>query len=74
MNIEIIKVKVIKRENSFCGHEFFEGIGYKELGFHKDSDFTKIKEGEFVDAIVVSEEIMVNSGRKKTSWQFYKVL
>lgn len=69
-----MKVKVIKRGESFLGHHYYTEVNYLELGFHKDSDFSKIKEGEIVEAERVSEIIMVKDAVKPTSWSFFKVL
>lgn len=74
MENEIVKIKVCKRGDSFVGHYFYHEKMYLELGFHQDSDFSKVVDGETVDAIRVSEIITVNGGRVPTSWSFFKVL
>ena len=68
-----MKVLVVKRGDSFVGHHYYTKKNYLELGFHKDSDFSKIKEGETVNAKRVSEIIIVNEGRVPVSWSFFKV-
>ncbi len=71
--MEICKIKVVKRGDSFVGHHYYTENSYLELGFHKDSDFSKIVEDIEVDAERVSEIIMVNGGHKPCSWSFFKV-
>jgi hypothetical protein len=69
-----MKVKVIKTENGFVGNHYYTEINYLQLGFHKDSDFSKVKEGEFVQAERVSEIITVKDGKVPTTWSFFKIL
>jgi len=68
-----MKVLVVKRGDSFVGHYYYTKKNYLELGFHKDSDFSKIIEGETVNAKRVSEVITVKGGRVPVSWSFFKV-
>jgi hypothetical protein len=72
--MEICKIKVVKRGDSFVGHHYYTDVNYLELGFHKDSNFEKIIEGEIVDAERVSEIITVKEGRVPCSWSFFKVI
>jgi hypothetical protein len=72
-----MKIKVVKTENGFVGNYYYTEsteTNYLQLGFHKDSDFSKIKEGEILEAERVSEIITVNGGFKPTTWSFFKVL
>jgi len=68
-----MKVLVVKRGESLLGHHYYTKKNYLELGFHKDSDFSKIVEGEIVNAKRVSEIITVKDGRVPVSWSFFKV-
>ena len=67
----------METENGFVGNYYYTEsteTNYLQLGFHKDSDFSKIKEGEILEAERVSEIITVNEGFKTSTWSFFKVL
>jgi hypothetical protein len=70
-----MKVKIRKTESgSFVAQRYYRKNLYKELGLHKDSDFSKIKDGDVVEAKIIVEYITVEGGIKPTSWQFFKIL
>ena len=73
-NMETYLIKVVKRGKSFVGHHYLTEKSYLELGFHKDSDFSKIIEGETLEAERVSEMITVNGGQVPCPWSFFKVV
>jgi hypothetical protein len=72
--MEVVKIKIVKRGDSFVGHHYYGEKMYLELGLHKESDFSKVLEGNVVYAIRVSEMITVNQGKVPTSWSFFKVV
>jgi hypothetical protein len=70
-----MKVKIRKTESgSFVAQHHYRKNFYKELGLHKDSDFSKVKDEAVVEAKIIVEYITVNGGIKPTSWQFFKIL
>lgn len=72
--MEVVKIEIVKRGEGFVGHYHYGEKMYLELGLHKDSDFSKVLEGNIVYAVRVSEMITVNQGRVPTSWSFFKVV
>ncbi len=70
-----MKVKIRETDiGSFAAQHYYRKNNYKELGLHKDSDFSKVKDGAVVEAKIVVEFITVEGGIKPTSWQFFKIL
>ena len=70
-----MEVKIRKTESiSFTGQHYYRENSYKELGLHKDSDFSKVKDGAIVEAEIIVEYITVEGGIRPTSWQFFKIL
>jgi hypothetical protein len=69
-----MEVKIRKTESgSFVAQHYYHENSYKELGLHKDSDFSKVKDGSIVEAEIIVEHITVEGGIKPTSWQFFKI-
>ena len=69
-----MKIKITKTETGFVGNHYYSDNIYLQLGLHPDSDFSKVYDGNEVEAERVSEIITVKGGRVPTTWSFFKVL